>query len=369
MDEIERKYWIAFSRIPRVGRVRVAALVEHFGTLEAAWRATPGELRAAGLDSAAVNALSAIREDTNPDNEMELLLQHGVRAITWHDDAYPRQLREIHDRPPVLFVRGTLEPSDEWSVAVVGTRRVSVYGRQVAEEMSRGLASNRVTVVSGLARGVDAVAHRAALEAGGRTLAVLACGLDMVYPPEHKRLAEQIMERGALISDYAIGIQPRSEFFPRRNRILSGISLGVLVVEGDIRSGALITARQALEQNREVFAVPGSIYSPNSRGTNKLIQDGEAKPTLVVEDILAELNLSMASHQIEMSELVPADETEGALLRHLGAEPAHIDDVRRASGLPIAIVTSTLAMLELKGLVRQVGRMNYVRAREASPAR
>jgi DNA processing protein len=369
VEEVERKYWIAFSRIPRVGRVRVAALEEHFGTLEAAWRASPGELKAAGMDSAGINALVDIRQTTNPDDEMELLQRHQVRALTWHDEGYPRQLQEVYDRPPVLFVRGTLTAADEWAVAVVGTRRVSVYGRQVAEEMSRGLASNQVTVVSGLARGVDAVAHRAALEAGGRTIGVLACGLDMVYPPEHKRLAEQIIEKGALISDYAIGTQPRSEFFPRRNRILSGISLGVLVVEGDIKSGALITARQALEQNREVFAVPGSIYSPNSRGTNKLIQDGEAKPTLDVQDILAELNLSMAAQQIEMTELVPADDTERVLLRHLGAEPAHIDDVRRASGLPIATVTSTLAMLELKGLVRQVGRMNYIRAREAQAAR
>jgi DNA processing protein len=179
----------------------------------------------------------------------------------------------VYDRPPVLYVRGTLTPADEWAVAVVGTRRVSVYGRQVADEMARGLAASRITVVSGLARGVDAIAHRAALECGGRTIGVLGCGLDLVYPPEHKRLAEQIIENGALISDYAIGTQPRSEFFPRRNRILSGISLGVLVVEGDVKSGALITARQALEQNREVFAVPGSIYSPNSRGTNKLIQE------------------------------------------------------------------------------------------------
>lgn len=365
MDEVERQYWIAFSRVPRIGKVRVAQLEEHFGTLARAWGASPGELRAAGLDSATINACVTARDRIDPQDELEQLRRHGVQAITWHDAAYPRQLREVHDRPPVLFVRGALEAADEWAVAVVGTRRVTVYGRQAAEELSRGLAQNRVTVVSGLARGVDAVAHRAALEAGGRTIAVLACGLDMVYPPEHKRLAEEIVERGALISDYPVGTQPRSEFFPRRNRILSGISLGVLVVEGDIKSGALITARQALEQNREVFAVPGSIYSPNSRGTNKLIQDGEAKLTLTVEDVLAELNLSMAAHQIEMSELVPADETESAILRLLGAEPTYIDDVRRESGLPIAAVTSTLAMLELKGLVRQVGRMNYIRTREA----
>jgi DNA processing protein len=369
MDEVERKYWIAFARVPRIGRVRVTQLEEHFGRLEHAWSASPGELRAAGLDSGTASALVTARSEVEPDAEVETLARHGITALTWHDEAYPQQLREVFDRPPVLFVRGTLEPADEWSVAVVGTRRVTVYGRQAAEEMSRGLAANRITVVSGLARGVDAVAHRGALEAGGRTIAVLACGLDLVYPPEHKRLAAEIVERGgALISDYPPGTQPRSEFFPRRNRILSGISLGVLVVEGDVKSGALITARQALEQNREVFAVPGSIYSPNSRGTNKLIQDGEAKLTLTVEDVLAELNLSMAAHQIEMTQLVPPDDMEATVLRHVTAQPVHIDEVRRESGLPIATVTSTLAMLELKGLVRQVGRMNYVRAREAPAA-
>jgi len=368
MDEVERKYWIAFARVSRVGRARVQQLEEHFGSLADAWRATPGELKAAGLDSGALNAIAAARGKVDPDAEVELLGRHGVRALTWHDDEYPKRLREIFDRPPVLFVRGTITAADEWGVAVVGTRRVTVYGRQVAEEMARGLASNRVTVVSGLARGVDAVAHRAALEAGGRTIAVQACGLDLVYPPEHKRLAEQIAERGAVVSDYPIGTQPRGEFFPRRNRILSGMSLGVLVVEGDVKSGALITARQALEQNREVFAVPGPIYSPNSRGTNKLIQDGEAKLTLDVQDVLAELNLSMAAHQIEMTELIPADETESVLLKHLSAEPVHIDEVRRECGLPIGTVTGALAMLELKGLVRQVGRMNYVRTAPAARA-
>jgi DNA processing protein len=326
-------------------------------------------LRAAGLDATTAQACIDARAQVDPDRELELLHEHGVQAITWNDPAYPRQLLEVFDRPPVLFVRGSLVPADDWAVAVVGTRRVSVYGRQAAEELTRGLAGNRVTVVSGLARGVDAIAHRAALDAGGRTIAVLACGLDMVYPPEHKRLAEQIIEQGAIISDYAIGTQPRSEFFPRRNRILSGISLGVLIIEGDLMSGALITARQALEQNREVFAVPGSIYSPNSRGTNKLIQDGEAKLTLDVQDVLAELNLSMASQQIEMTEIIPPDETERVLLGTLSGEPQHVDEIRRGCGLPIATVTSALAMLELKGLVRQVGRMNYVRTREAAAVR
>jgi DNA processing protein len=366
MDDLERTYWVAFARVPRIGRVRIQQLEEHFGSLKDAWTATPGELKAAGLDASALSAIGTARTGIDPAHEMDLLSRHGVAAITWHDEMYPNRLGEIFDRPPVLFIRGALTPADEWSVAVVGTRRVTVYGRQVAEEMSLGLASNRITVVSGLARGVDAIAHRAALAAGGRTVAVMACGLDRVYPPEHKRLADEIVERGAVMSEYPIGVEPRGDFFPRRNRILSGMSLGVLVVEGDTKSGALITARQALEQNREVFAVPGSIYSPNSRGTNKLIQDGEAKLTLNVEDVLAELNLSMAAHQIEMTELMPADETESVLLRCLGAQPSHIDEVRRQCGLPIAAVTSGLAMLELKGLVRQVGRMNYVRTREAS---
>jgi DNA processing protein len=225
------------------------------------------------------------------------------------------------------------------------------------------LAANRVTVVSGLARGIDAIAQRAALAAGGRTIAVMACGLDIVYPPEHVKLAQEVLEHGALISDYPLGTQPKSEYFPRRNRIMSGISLGVLMVEGDVNSGAMITARLSLEQNREVFAVPGSIYAPTYRGNNKLIQEGEAKLVSRVEDVLEELNLTMVAQQMEMTELIPADETEARLLRRLSSQPRHIDEVRRESGLPIAVVSSTLAMLELKGMVRQVGRMSYVRVR------
>ena len=207
------------------------------------------------------------------------------------------------------------------------------------------------------------IRNRAALNAGGRTIGVLACGLDMVYPPEHARLAQEIMQNGALISDYPLGTQPRSEFFPRRNRILSAVTLGVLVVEGGEDSGALLTARYALEQDREVFAVPGSIYSPTQRGSNKLIRDGEAKLVTATEDILEELNLTMVTQQLELREATPADPTEARLLSILSNQPSHIDDVQRASGLPIAAVSSTLAVLELKGMVRQVGPMSFVKAR------
>jgi DNA processing protein len=287
----------------------------------------------------------------------------GVRALTWHDEAYPPSLKEIFDRPPVLYVRGDLTAADAWAVAVVGTRRATVYGRQAAEELSGALARNKITVVSGLARGIDSIAHRAALKNGSRTIAALACGLDMVYPPENLRLAQEVMQSGALVSDYPIGTQPRSEYFPRRNRIMVGLSLGVLVIEADLKSGALITARQALDENREVFAVPGSIYAPTYRGTNWLIQAGQAKLVTRIEDVLEELNLTMASHQMEAKEVLPANDTEASVLRMLSQEPIHIDEVLRSSGLEIAVVSSALAMLELKGMARQVGNMNYVRAR------
>ena len=285
------KYWVAFSRVPRIGAMRTALLESRFGTMEVAWGATAAQLTAAGLDRATVASIIETRTKLSPEAELERLQRAGVYVYTWNDPAYPPRLREVDDRPPVLYVRGELLPDDEWAVAIVGTRRATPYGRQAAEHFASELAGHRITVVSGLARGIDAVSHRAALSAGGRTIAVLACGLDVIYPPEHLKLAQEIIEHGALISDYPLGIQPRSEYFPRRNRILSAISLGVLVVEGDMESGALITARLALEQNREVFAVPESIYAPTYRGVNKLIQDGEAKLVAGSEDILEELNL------------------------------------------------------------------------------
>jgi DNA processing protein len=358
----ETKFWVALSQLPRIGAVRAGRLVAHFVSMEAAWHATAGELRAAGLDQNTVSSVIKGREEISPDAEMERLLKAGVQALTWDDPLYPPRLKEIDDRPPVLYMRGELKPDDEWAVAIVGTRRATPYGRQAAEHFAGDLSRHRITVVSGLARGVDAVAHRAAMSAGGRTIAVQACGLDMVYPPEHAKLAMEIVQRGALVSDYPLGTQPRSEFFPRRNRILSAMSLGVLVVEGDIDSGALLTARYALDQNREVFAVPGSIYSPTGRGPNKLISDSEAKLVTKAEDILEELNLTMATHQPELREVTPDDPTEAKVLRLLSGQPSHIDEMQRASGLPIASVSSALAVLELKGMVRQVGPMSFVRA-------
>jgi len=362
------KYWVGFNNIPGIGRVRLGQLESYFGSLEPAWNAPIGEMKRAGLDSSALRAIEQWRGKIDPDAEMEKLERHRIQVLTCKDASYPRRLKEIYDYPPVLYVKGTMLPEDEWCLAVVGTRRATVYGKQVTEEIVTDLARSKITIVSGLAKGIDTIAHRAALEAGGRTLAVFASGLDIVYPAENHKLARDIMEHGALLSEYPLGAKPRAENFPRRNRILSGLSLGVLVTEADEDSGAMITARDALEQDREVFAVPGSILSPVSRGTNRVIQAGEAKLVNKYTDILEELNLTTVARQIEMREILPETETETLLIRQLGAEPSHIDEVCQRSGLPAATVSSTLAMMELKGLVKQVGTMNYVLSREVRQA-
>jgi DNA processing protein len=357
------KYRIGFSLVPHIGRVRLGLLEKHFPSLEDAWRASPAELKEAGLDASSLTAIKQQRPKISPDDEMAKLADNGVSVFCHHDQGYPERLKEIYDYPPLIYVRGSLLPEDGWCLAVVGTRNASVYGKQVAEELAGDLVRNRITVASGLARGIDAVAHQSALAAGGRTIAVMASGLDIIYPAEHTKLAQAIAENGALISEYPLGTRPRAEYFPRRNRILSGLSLGVLVIEAGEKSGALLTAQHALEQNREVFAVPGSILSQMSRGTNHLIQEG-AKLVRCTTDILEELNLTQAVHQVALKEVMPETDTESRLLKSLDSEPTHIDEVCRSSGLPIAEVSATLAMMELKGMIKQVASMSYVLARE-----
>ncbi len=365
MDSNELKYWIAFNRVPGIGRVRFDVLEKHFGSLAEAWRAGASELQKAGLDRRAAQAVDARRTSIDPDAELARLEAEGVRAISRHDDDYPPRLKEIYDFPPLLYVRGELTPDHERSVAVVGTRRVTAYGREVAHRFSYDLASAGVTIVSGLARGIDSIAHRAALEAGTRTIAVMGCGLDVMYPREHAKLAEEIAESGALISEHPLGTRPQAGNFPRRNRIMSGITLGTVVIEAGGDSGALITARHALEQNREVFAVPGNVFSPVSLGANRLIRDAGAKLVIDYKDVLEELNLSYVGQQIEMKVLFPQDDNEKQVLGHVTFDPIHIDEIIRNTSLPISTVSSVLAMMELRGMVRQVGGMNYIRLKEA----
>ncbi len=358
------RYWVGFNIVRGIGPLRLRALLDTYGSIERAWHASADQLRSAGLDGRSIGNLLKARSELDLDRELKRIDAIGARVLTWDSPQYPRLLLETDAPPPVLYIRGELTDDDAWAVAVVGTRRASTYGREVTRRLADALARNGITIVSGLARGIDGIAHHAALASGGRTIAVFGCGIDHVYPAEHRQLASQIANQGALVSDYPLGTRPEARNFPPRNRIISGLSLGVLVTNAGKSSGALITADFAAEQGRDVFAVPGSILTQGSVGPNRLIQDG-AKLVTKAEDVLEELNLTMVAEQTQARRVLPEDETEAALLQHLSPEPTHVDELQRKSNLEIAQVTSTLAMMELKGMVRQVGGMNYVVARES----
>ncbi len=358
-----RRFWMGFTLVKGIGAARLQMLLSHFGDVETAWGAAPAALKAAGLSEKLAERLVQVREKADLDRLLEQTLANGIQVLTWEDPAYPPLLKEIDQPPPVLYLRGEITDEDAWAVAIVGTRRVSPYGRQVTEEIASFLAANGVTVVSGLARGVDAIAHAAALKNGGRTLAVLGSGVDRIYPPENRQLAEKMTSQGAVISDYPPGTPPEGPNFPPRNRIISGLSRAVIVIEAGETSGALITAGFAVEQGREVFAVPGNILAPQSKGANKLIQDG-ARPLLSGRDVLDALNLAQVGEHRQARKILPSDPTEARLLEALSHEPVHVDDIRSQTGLPIEQVSAALTLMELKGMVRQVGGMNYVAVRE-----
>lgn len=362
-DAAERACWIALLRVPGLGPVKFGRLIEGLGTAVATWEAGRDALRAAGLDAKTADALLEFRRGHDPLRAYGQVVLQGITVLTLADAAYPPLLKEIYAPPPVLFLRGELAPDDRLCLAVVGTRGVTAYGRLITERFVSALVEHGVTIVSGLARGIDAVAHRTTLEAGGRTIAVLGSGVDVIYPSEHRGLAESIAVNGALVSDYAPGTKPERDNFPARNRLIAGLTRGTLIVEAGEVSGALITARMALEQNREVFAVPGNVTSAASAGVNALIRRGEAKLVARVEDILEELHPDLVAEQLSLSDLLPENELEGAILRALSAEPLHVDDLSRATSLPIATVSSTLTMLEMKGVVKSAGGMVYARAR------
>jgi len=359
----EKCYWIGFTYVKGVGSVRFKKLLDFFGNAKTAWEASPADLAEAGLSAKLTDRVAAVRRKVDLEKIWQNLEKQGIQVLTWVDENYPQRLKEIDQPPPVLYLRGEILAEDQFAIAIVGTRRVTPYGRQVTEELATSLAAGGFTIVSGLARGVDSIAHQAALRAGGRTLAVLGSGVDKIYPPEHRTLAKQIIGSGAIISDYAPGTPPESSNFPPRNRIISGLALAVVVVEAGNISGALITAEFAAEQGREVFALPGNIYAPQSKGTNKLIQQG-AHPLLSAQDILQALNLSRVSQHKRALKALPSDEIEAALLSALGVEPQHVDEIRNQTGLPVEKVSSTLVIMELKGMVRQVGNMQYVAIRE-----
>lgn len=357
----DQKYWLGFSLIPKIGTKRILDLYNWFGELGSAWHAKERDLRQSGLDGQSMTNVLQHRETLDLDSEMEKIEKAGAWLLTLHDARYPALLQELNEMcPAVLYVRGALFPQDDLALAIVGTRKPTKYGRDATKHLAQQLAKQGVTIISGLAEGIDSEAHRATLHAGGRTIAIMGCGVDVIYPREHGELAQAIAQNGAIISEFPLGMQPIAANFPRRNRILSGMSLGVLVVEAPEKSGALITASLAAEQGREVFAVPANIFNPSGSGVNRLIQDG-AKLVMEVDDILSELNIAHDNVQTKITtEIIqPESETEAKLIPYLGADPIHVDELVRLSGLSIADVNSTLTILELKGVAQMVGHMQY----------
>jgi len=346
--------------VPGVGPVRARALVDRFGTPEAVWRAGESELRKVrGIDERTASAIRTEKPGDFAEKQIDEADKHQVAILTLWDPEYPERLKAIDDPPPVLFVRGQIRLEDKNAVAVVGTRFPSTYGRGVAEGFAQDLARRRITVVSGMARGIDTCAHQGALRAGGRTIAVLGSGVDVIYPPENRKLSSEIAGHGAVISEFFMNTEPSPVHFPRRNRIISGLCSGTVVVEAGIKSGALITAYSALDQNRDVFAVPGSIRSPKSRGTHGLIQEG-AKLVTCVEDILDEVQPVGMEKEIDKE---PRDMTapEKTLWSILSEDPMPVDEIASKAGLKSSETLAVLLSLELKDGALQYPGMRFAR--------
>ncbi len=359
------KYWVALNHFPKFGPARFKKLKKYFPDLKQAFLAPISELKQAGLEENLAAEFVAARDKINPDEIMEKLTRENIRVIILTDKNYPRLLQEIYSPPPLLYYRGNLEAKNEFTFAVVGTRKYTAYGRQITENLVADLARHNLTIVSGLALGIDTLAHATAMATGGRTLAVLGSGLDRqsVYPTANRYLLDEIIAgAGAIISEFPPGTPPLKHHFPQRNRIISGLSLGVLVVEAGEKSGALITANHALEQNREVFAVPGNIYSPASFGPNKLIKLG-AKPVTAAADIIEALNLAQITAYVDNRKIMPETAEEEKIIACLTREPIHIDELIRQTELDTSLINSTLTIMEMKGMVKNLGGRQYVLAR------
>ena len=384
MDEETLKYWIALRAVEEVGCVGFRALLAAFSSPRAVFSVPLRSLRTVpGIGPKTADHIRSFSDWKMAEREVILAARHEVSVVTCEDPLYPRNLLNIYDYPPFLYVKGSLV-SDEVCVAIVGSRLASVYGRYVTEKISRELALKGLTVVSGLARGIDAAAHRGALAGKGRTVAVLGCGLDVIYPPENEELAQAVAADGALVTEFPFGTPPNAPNFPSRNRIISGLSLGVVVVEAGEKSGSLITARIAAEQGRSVFAVPGAIESAGSRGTNRLIKQG-AKLIENVEDILEEI-LPQAAIPSALpqspSRPLPPDEKgpdpdptdpvrqqkigglgdpERKLLLLIPHDPVGVDQLITASGMTAQEVLNCLLVLELGGFIRQLPGKMFIR--------
>ncbi len=375
--------WLALKSIPGVGPVLFQRLLARFGTPAAVFQARCEDLLAIkGVNRDLARDILGFRAWDRVEAELAKLAAAGVEVLLQNDPRFPIRLKQIPYPPPLLFLKGTLLPQDDLALALVGTRAASYYGLKTCRRLAGALAVRGLTVVSGLARGIDTAAHQGALENSGRTLAVLGCGLDVVYPPENQKLYEQIPEQGALISEFPLGTPPEAKNFPIRNRIISGLSLGVVVVEAGLKSGTSITVRYALDQGREVFAVPGPIDSPTSLGPHRLIQDG-AKLVQDPEDIFSELPalaqgkgqrpLFAAPGRVREAPTAegggptpataaapPALTPEDPLLALLGSDPLSLEEIVRTTRLATSEVLSRLTILELEGLIRELPGKRYV---------
>lgn len=357
------KYLNALNIIDGVGSQKMSLLLEFFGSAENAWKASPEELRQSRIGEVLAEKIIQERKKIDPDAEWEKLQKENIQVIALSDPAYPGLLRQIHNPPSLLYIKGVCNNFNiSPMIAIVGSRKFTAYGNQAAFAIARDLARAGITVVSGLALGIDAIAHRGALEGKGQTLAILGSSLEdfQIGPRINFGLSREIIESGALLSEYPLGTPATPGTFPARNRLMAGMTLGTLVIEAARGSGSLITANLALEFDREIFAVPGSIFSPQSEGANDLIKSG-AKLVGNAKDILEELKIEEAKNIETVKKIIPASAEEEIILKQLSHEPVHIDKIIKMVKLEVNVISSVLSIMEMKGLAKDIGGQNYVK--------
>lgn len=359
---MNHQYLNALNLIPSLGPVKLKRLLDYFKNEEKIWNASFSELQKAKIDNQTIEEIIQQRKKINPEKEWKILTLENIKVLSILDENYPQILKNIHTPPPILYLKGQIKPDFNYGLAVVGSRKATNYGQEAAYRIAGELAQNGIVIISGFALGIDVISHQAALDVKSPTIAVLGSSLlnKELYPPLNKKFVQPILEQnGALISEFAPGSLTLKQNFPRRNRIIAGLSIGVLVIEASETSGSLITARYGLEQGRDIFAVPGSIFSANSRGTNNLIKMG-AKLVSSAQDILDELRLEKIKEKIAVRQILPDTKEEAKILEILSREPTHIDFITKQSNLNVSLINSTLIMMEMKGKVKHIGGNTYI---------
>ncbi|MFH1325924.1 MAG: DNA-processing protein DprA [Candidatus Falkowbacteria bacterium] len=362
-NEKHLNYWVALSCFPKFGPVRFKKIISYFPSMKSAWQASLIELESAGIDYNTATEFIQERSKINPDAETEKLMAENIKIVTIQDIDYPALLKEMPDAPPLLYYKGNLNCVKQFCLSVVGSRKYTSYGKQAVEKLVSQLAEVGMTIVSGLALGIDALAHESALQVNGSTAAILGSGINQssIYPRANVNLAARILAQdGLLLTEFPYGTPALKHHFPQRNRIVAGLSLGTLIIEATEKSGALITARLALDYNREVFAVPGSIFSTNSQGTNKLIQKNGAQLANSADTILETLAIENIQASKQVQKIIPDNPTELQLMEILNHEPVHINTLARLTKLDTATINATLITMELKGYARNMDGGNYV---------